>query len=101
MTTLDDDDLPVVDDTTADPLWFRYCVCTKGTSDKFYELSIDVNDKGEVVLTRRYGRRPDYLNNGQTRVDTFAAFPAAKRKALDLYSEKIGKGGYVPTPRGF
>jgi predicted DNA-binding WGR domain protein len=100
MTMLDDDDLPVVPDEVAPPLWFRYCIMRGGGHDKFYEVRVDLDESGQWVLTKRWGRRPDHLTNGQRQVKVYRNMEVAIRDANEVYQSKIGKG-YWPTERGF
>ena len=103
MTT-HDDDLVVVDDEEAPPLWFLYAVLIDGTNnhDKFYELSISLEDDGTYVLSRRWGRRPDTLHSpaGQTKREPFRTFAGARSEARHLWDQKMRKG-YREAERGY
>lgn len=96
------DDLPLVSDREAPPLWFRYAVYIEGGHDKFYEVSIDLTESGNFAMTRRWGRRPDRLESpaGQTKIETYASMYEAQTHAMDLFVSKLSKG-YREVERGW
>jgi predicted DNA-binding WGR domain protein len=93
----DYENLRVVADKVALPLWHRYAIYVGGGSDKYYEVSIDLNDGGAYVLTKRWGRRPDNFD-GQRKVEMYGSMAAAVTEANVHFSSKIGKG-YTESER--
>lgn len=74
------------------PVWVRYAEYIRGTSDKYYELRIDMLDDGRFQMTARWGRRPDQ-GVGQTKVyDVVKNMAIATQHANALYQAKLAKG---------
>jgi predicted DNA-binding WGR domain protein len=74
-----------------DPLWVRYADWISTAHDKFYEVRIDLDDSGEFIITRRWGRRPD-IGVGQIKTEARHSIEVATRVALEYFNAKIAKG---------
>ena len=79
------------------PDWVRYAIYVGGTSNKFYEVRVDLLDDATWQMTVRYGRRPD-IGAGSIKADTHPSMAIACALADNQMRSKIDKG-YVETPR--
>ena len=67
-----------------------YLHCTRGSSDKVYELFLDETDEGIYVVRANYGRRGSVLKP----VEKYRGRSGAEARAIyhDVYNEKLAKG---------
>jgi len=79
------------------PDWCRYAIYCRDTSDKYYEVRVDITDSAQWQLTIRYGRRPD-LGAGAIKTSVHPTMAIACALADQQMRAKIAKG-YSEIPR--
>jgi hypothetical protein len=97
MSTMHDDELPVLPDKYDLPMWVRYAVNTT-SRNAYYEVRIDLLDDGRYIMTKRYGPLPDNLDNGTARTQPYVNMSQAIAAANEAMNAKL-RGDYYEDER--
>jgi len=74
-----------------EPVWVKYLIYVNGGSNKYYECRLDMADDGAIVLSKRWGRRPDF-GTGQVQTERHPSLGIAMSVADAQIENKIRKG---------
>jgi predicted DNA-binding WGR domain protein len=75
-----------------DLCWTAYAVWVNDAHDKFYTITVSLEDDGSAVEVRRWGRRPDTGSNGQRSLRAHTTVADAIASAQTKMALKIHKG---------
>lgn len=97
MSTMHDDELPIIDDELLPPLWDAYLVNTTSRY-AYWEARIDAREDGKFWLTTRWGRLPDALKGGNHKEQPYVNAQQAVAAAKAQVQAKL-RGDYREAQR--